>query len=145
MSFNGLPGSRVEAMRAGIRTRVFAAGMSLRTPSKIGIRTTQKGEGLGGFAGILPGYTGCRSRGKPLSRSRLPGVGHPHSFVAAPAAEILTLGLGPASTMDSFELNKILGALLGTCLVLLVVNFSANAIFSPHMPSKPGFDIAAKE
>ena len=47
--------------------------------------------------------------------------------------------------MDSFELNKILGALLGTCLVLLVVNFSANAIFSPVKPAKPGYDIAVKE
>lgn len=47
--------------------------------------------------------------------------------------------------MDSFELNKILGALLGTCLVLLVVNFSANALFAPHMPEKPGYDIAVKE
>jgi len=47
--------------------------------------------------------------------------------------------------MDSFELNKILGALLGTCLVLLSLNFSANAIFAPVKPEKPGFDIAVKE
>jgi cytochrome c len=47
--------------------------------------------------------------------------------------------------MDSFELNKILGALLGTCLVLLTINFSANAIFAPVKPEKPGFDIAVKE
>ena len=47
--------------------------------------------------------------------------------------------------MDSFELNKILGALLGTCLVLLTINFSANAIFSPIKPEKPGYDIAVKE
>ena len=32
--------------------------------------------------------------------------------------------------MDSFELNKILGAILGSCLVLLVVNFTANALFA---------------
>ena len=47
--------------------------------------------------------------------------------------------------MDSFELNKILGALLGTCLVLLTINFSANAIFAPVKPEKPGYDIAVKE
>jgi cytochrome c len=47
--------------------------------------------------------------------------------------------------MDSFELNKILGALLGTCLVLLVTNFTANALFAPQMPKKPGFEIAVKE
>src|ERR1700730_17854450 len=47
--------------------------------------------------------------------------------------------------MDSFELNKILGAILATCLVLLVTSFTANAIFSPAMPEKPGFEIVAKE
>ena len=47
--------------------------------------------------------------------------------------------------MDSFELNKILGAVLGTCLVLLVTSFTADAMFSPVMPEKPGFEIAVKE
>ena len=47
--------------------------------------------------------------------------------------------------MDSFELNKIMGAILGTCLVLLVTNFTANAIFSPIKAEKPGFEIAVKE
>jgi cytochrome c len=47
--------------------------------------------------------------------------------------------------MDSFELNKILGAILGTCLVLLVTSFTANALFTPVMPQKPGFEIAVKE
>src|SRR5437868_7678942 len=47
--------------------------------------------------------------------------------------------------MDSFELNKILGAILGTCLVLLVTNFTASALFAPKPPEKPGFEIAVKE
>ena len=47
--------------------------------------------------------------------------------------------------MDSFELNKILGAVFGTCIVLLVTSFSAGAIFSPVMPEKPGYAIAVKE
>ncbi len=47
--------------------------------------------------------------------------------------------------MDSFELNKIIGAILGTCLVLLVTSFTASALFAPAMPEKPGFIIAAKE
>ena len=33
--------------------------------------------------------------------------------------------------MDSFELNKIMGAILGTCLGLLSLNIAANAIFHP--------------
>jgi cytochrome c len=47
--------------------------------------------------------------------------------------------------MDSFEINKILGAILGTCLVVLVTSFSAGAIFSPVLPEKPGYEIAVKE
>jgi cytochrome c len=46
--------------------------------------------------------------------------------------------------MDSFELNKILGAVLATCLVVLVTSFAAGAIFTPVMPEKPGFEIAVK-
>jgi len=47
--------------------------------------------------------------------------------------------------MDSFELNKIVGAVLGTCLVLLVSNFAAQAIFSPTPAEKQGYAIAVKE
>src|ERR1700692_3532545 len=47
--------------------------------------------------------------------------------------------------MDSFELNKILGAILGTCLVVLATSFTAGAIFSPVMPEKPGYEIAGKK
>jgi cytochrome c len=47
--------------------------------------------------------------------------------------------------MDSFELNKIIGAILGTCILLLVTSFAAGAIFSPQLPEKPGFEIAVKE
>ena len=47
--------------------------------------------------------------------------------------------------MDSFELNKVIGAVLATCLVLLVLNFSAHAIFSENTPEKPGFNIAVQE
>jgi cytochrome c len=47
--------------------------------------------------------------------------------------------------MDSFELNKILGAILGTCLFLLVMNIAAGAIFTPPKLAKPGFDIAVQE
>jgi cytochrome c len=47
--------------------------------------------------------------------------------------------------MDSFELNKILGAILGTCILLLVTSFAAGAIFTPKPLEKPGFEIAVKE
>ena len=47
--------------------------------------------------------------------------------------------------MDSFELNKIIGAILGTCILLLVTSFGAGAIFTPKPMEKPGFEIAVKE
>jgi cytochrome c len=47
--------------------------------------------------------------------------------------------------MNSFELNKILGALLGTCLILLALNITAGALFAPQAPAKPGYEIAAVE
>ena len=47
--------------------------------------------------------------------------------------------------MNSFELNKILGAILGTCLITLALNIGAGAIFAPEKPSKPGYNIAVKE
>jgi cytochrome c len=43
--------------------------------------------------------------------------------------------------MDSFEMNKILGAVLGTCLVLQAMSIAAGAIFAPEPPAKPGFNI----
>jgi cytochrome c len=47
--------------------------------------------------------------------------------------------------MDSFELNKILGAVLGTCLILLSLNIASGALFSAHNPEKAGYEITAKE
>ena len=46
--------------------------------------------------------------------------------------------------MNSFELNKILGALLGTCLVLVAVHIASGAIYEPEKPAKPGYVIEAK-
>lgn len=47
--------------------------------------------------------------------------------------------------MDSFEINKILGAVLGTCLMVLAVNIAAGAIFTPGKPAKPGYEIVVTE
>jgi len=46
--------------------------------------------------------------------------------------------------MDSFELNKVIGAALASCIVLLCVNLFADSIFAPVRPAKPGFKIVAK-
>jgi cytochrome c len=46
--------------------------------------------------------------------------------------------------MNSFEINKILGALLGTCLVLVAMHIASGAIFTAEPPAKPGYEIAVK-
>ena len=47
--------------------------------------------------------------------------------------------------MDSFEMNKIMGAVLGACLAVLSINIAAGAIFAPQKPAKPGYEIAVPE
>jgi cytochrome c len=47
--------------------------------------------------------------------------------------------------MDSFELNKVLGAILGTCLVLVALNIASGAVFAPSKPAKPGYEIKVPE
>ncbi len=47
--------------------------------------------------------------------------------------------------MDSDNLNKVLMAVLSTCLGLVAVNIAAGAIFAPQPPAKPGYEIAAQE
>jgi len=47
--------------------------------------------------------------------------------------------------MDSDFTNKILMAVLSTCLALVALNIAAGAVFSPRIPAKPGFEIAVQE
>ncbi|MGC1778806.1 MAG: cytochrome c family protein, partial [Xanthobacteraceae bacterium] len=47
--------------------------------------------------------------------------------------------------MDSFEINKVLGALLGACLILVAMHIASEAIFTREAPAKPGYEIAVKE
>ncbi|MDC9823235.1 cytochrome c family protein [Devosia sp. ZB163] len=47
--------------------------------------------------------------------------------------------------MDSFELNKIIGAVLGTLLFVMGVGFLAEAIYSPIEGRGPGYALAEAE
>lgn len=47
--------------------------------------------------------------------------------------------------MDSFEVNKVLGGLLGTVFVVFSVGIVSNSLFATHAPEKPGFVIEAAE
>ena len=41
--------------------------------------------------------------------------------------------------MDSFEWNKIIGAVLGTAIFIFVVRVVAETIYEPEKPAKPGY------
>lgn len=47
--------------------------------------------------------------------------------------------------MDSFELNKVLGGLLGTVFVVFSIGLVSDALFASPTPEKPGFVIEATE
>jgi cytochrome c len=48
---------------------------------------------------------------------------------------------GERTVLDSFEMNKVLGAVLGTCLGVVALNIAAGAVFTPGKLDKPGFEI----
>jgi cytochrome c len=86
-----------------------------------------------------PAYTGCKSAGKPAISA--PPWEFSRGFTRHLAATPRALQV----SMDSFELNKIMGALLGTCLFVLSVNIVSGAIFAPGKVEKPGYEIAVPE
>ncbi len=47
--------------------------------------------------------------------------------------------------MDSWEWNKIAGAVLGTLLFVLVVKFVAQAVYENPLPTKPGYAVDVPE
>jgi cytochrome c len=47
--------------------------------------------------------------------------------------------------MDSFELNKIMGAILGTCLFVLSLSIVSGGLFASHTPKKAGYEIAVAD
>lgn len=47
--------------------------------------------------------------------------------------------------MDSFELNKIAGAVLGTLLFVMSIGMLASAVFAPQKPAVPGYALAGAE
>jgi cytochrome c len=47
--------------------------------------------------------------------------------------------------MNSFEMNKVLGAVLGTCLGVVALNIASGAVFAPGKLDKSGYEIAVPE
>ena len=45
--------------------------------------------------------------------------------------------------MDSFEFNKIAGAILGTLMITMGLGIASGFVFAPHTPAKPGYDLPA--
>ena len=131
ISASGFPGSRVEAIRAGIRMRMSAM-LGRRPHLPFGCSRE-----LHGALAVSCVIRVATRRGKPA-------ICAPRHDLAASAARLPSSPL-ELKAMDSFELNKILGAILGTCLGLLSINIAAGAIFAPTKPAKPGYEIAVPE
>src|SRR5581483_1830915 len=49
---------------------------------------------------------------------------------------------GELGRMDSFEWNKIIGAVLGTAIFIFVVRLVAEKVYEPETPAKPGYEVA---
>jgi cytochrome c len=81
---------------------------------------------------------GCHHQGKPVI------CAPPHAGTGGMPRQ-LSFRARSINRMDSFELNKILGAILGTCLGVLSLNIAAGAIFAPTQPAKPGYEIQVPE
>ncbi len=47
--------------------------------------------------------------------------------------------------MDSFEFNKVAGAILGTLVFTMGLGFASTALFKPERPAKPGYVINVPE
>lgn len=47
--------------------------------------------------------------------------------------------------MDSFEWNKIFGAILGTALFVVALNIGVGMLMKPHKSEKPGMEVAVTE
>src|SRR6187551_2059375 len=87
----------------------------------------------------------CGRRLYGLPEARQTGISSPPPGPWRYPLRTVTPRFGSRISMNSFELNKVLGALLGTCLVLLALNIGAGAIFAPEKPAKPGYNIVVKE
>jgi cytochrome c len=48
-------------------------------------------------------------------------------------------GFRELSSMDSFEWNKIIGAVLGTAVFIFVIRIVAEHVYEPEHPAKPGY------
>jgi len=70
-------------------------------------------------------YTGCLASGKALVSRRIFGIRGAES-----------------GHMDSFEFNKVAGAVLARPLGVMAIGIIAEIIYAPGKPAKPGFEIA---
>ena len=113
ISASGLPGSRVEAMRAGIRMRTSAIAL----PSAV--RPGRSGPRQNAIVGWPVIRVARGEENRLFVRRRNGGLAWRSLHRARPIASVVTATAADQrepEAMDSFELNKILGAVLGTCL-----------------------------
>jgi cytochrome c len=100
----------------------IAVAQQRHLPAAQGKNTAEGGEKSQAAAA----YTGCQQSGKACS------------FRAKSAAR-------SGAIMDSFELNKIAGAVLGTALLVMALSITSEIIYDSEEPEQPGYVIATAE
>jgi cytochrome c len=89
---------------------------------------------------IPAAYTGCfRTRKDCTFRATRPTSGTKRDLPDEKS------GVGAEDLMDSFEFNKIAGAVLGTALGVMALSIVSEVIFSPAEAEKPGMEIAVAD
>ena len=124
ISASGLLGRRVAAMRAGIRITaegiVWVRGRAARLGRRAKFRALIR---------VAFGVAKCSFR----LAARLPRV------------QFRPPDLEPHRDMDSFEFNKIAGAVLGTGLFVMALSIVSELIYEPVEASQPGYVVAIAE
>src|SRR5574337_500686 len=113
MSASGLPGKRVDAMRAGMRTT--------------GLTTC-----FGGNRRRRRAYTCCQGRRKAAKQRCAKGGGSPNLFQRRRKQ---------SPSMHLTEFNRVALTALGSVLFAMLLVAFSNLIFSPINPLKPGYPL----
>jgi cytochrome c len=99
-------------MRAGMKIIASETAISASNPAIVSPAIPVE------LSGYAPAYTGCKERRKPA-------ISAPQYPCEQARIPNLSACCGSLAAMNSFELNKIMGAVLFTCLCLLSLNIAA--------------------
>src|SRR5690606_34057540 len=128
ISARGFPGSRAEAMRAGMMTTGFTG-----TCSKVrrDLYFMRRYAAMTAGAGRVMSPRIFTGHSAPVGRQFRAAGRKPEGHFRSRSWEL--------ASMDSYEWNKIAGAVLGTLVFIFVVKIGAEMLYHAAEPEKPGY------